>query len=145
MTGADVCFFGCRNITLFEQQVIASRGLKTIHFETVVSNPKSAAAQAIAWCRSFDRLLVHFDVDIMDFADFPIAENTRRQCGMTFDVAMAALQYILQAPNIAACTVTEINPLHCDEEQTLVRRFAVRLAEAIAGSGNRRSANGSPF
>jgi arginase len=131
MTGADICLFGCRNITPFEQQVIADQGLKMISFSTVTGDPKSAAGEAIAWCRSLNRVLVHFDADIIDFADFPIAENTRRQCGMTFDIAMNALQGILRAPNIAACTVTEINPLHCDAEQTLVRRFAVRLADAI--------------
>jgi arginase len=134
MAASDVCLFGCRNITPFEKQVIAGRGLKTIPFEAVVDNPATAATQAIAWCRSFDQVLVHFDTDIIDFADFPIAENTRRQCGMTFEVAMNALQYILQAPNIAACTVTEINPLHCDLEQALVRKFTVRLADAIASA-----------
>jgi arginase len=132
MKAAEICLFGCRNITPFEKQVIASRGIKTIPYEAVVDNVRRAAAEAIAWSGAFDRVLVHFDVDIIDFADFPIAENTRRHYGMRFEVAMEALEAILKARNIAACTVTEINPLHCDQEQALLRRFAVRLAQAIA-------------
>ena len=128
----DICFFGCRNMTSFEREVIASRQMSVVPYEAVVANPLSAAAEAVEWCRDFDKVLVHFDVDIIDFADFPIAENTRRHFGMTFEVAMSAFSAVMEAPNIAACTVTEINPLHSDAGGKLIDKFAICLAEILA-------------
>ncbi len=139
MNPRDICFFGCRNMTPFEREIILTRDIKVIPFEAVVADPPGAAAEAIGWCRSFDEVLVHFDVDIIDFADFPIAENTRRHCGMTFDGAMRALEALMQAPNIAVCTVTEINPFHCDYEPELIGKFAARLAEVVANARRLRS------
>ena len=132
MNPRDICFFGSRNMTSFEQEVIASRKIRVIPYEAAVANPLGAAAEVVEWCRAFDRILVHFDVDIIDFADFPIAENTRRHCGMTFEAAMTSLGAVLEAPNIAACTITEINPLHGDVERKLIGTFAARLAEILA-------------
>lgn len=46
---------------------------------------------SIEWAGRFERVLIHLDVDVMDYEDFPIAENTRRKEGLTFDQTMQAL------------------------------------------------------
>src|SRR5688572_9509659 len=68
MDPGDICFFGCRNVTSFERQVIASRQISVVPYEAVVGNPLGAAAEAVEWCQNFDRVLLHFDADIIDFA-----------------------------------------------------------------------------
>ena len=39
----------------------------------------------------FDKLLVHFDVDVVDFNDAQLSEDAVRGDGLTLDAAMRAL------------------------------------------------------
>lgn len=60
------------------------------------------------WARQFERLLVHLDVDVLDYVDMPLAENNRRNVGLRFDQLMASLRPLLRAPNWTALTVCEL-------------------------------------
>jgi len=51
------------------------------------------------WAQQFERLLVHVDVDALDYVDMPLAENNRRNVGLRFDQLMASLRPLLCAPN----------------------------------------------
>jgi arginase len=101
----------------------------------VVPDP-SGAAQAVVdgWARRFQRLLVHLDVDVLDFLDMLLAENTRRNTGLRFDQLTAALCPLLRAPNWVALTVAEVNPDHGDGDGSTLRAFAQALADALAAS-----------
>ena len=77
---------------------------------------------------------MHLDLDVLDFADMPLAENTRRNVGLRFEQLMAALRPFLAAPNWAALSVTELNPDHGECDGSTLRAFARALAGALAAS-----------
>ena len=81
----------------------------------------------------FDRVLVHFDVDVIDFTDVPLSENAGRNEGMAYEHALRALGPLLGAPFVAGVTVTELNPDHTEAGTDTLERFAERLARAVAG------------
>lgn len=129
---ADVLHFGLANISPFEASVISGSQLEPIMLADVQADPASAAARAAEWADRYDRLLVHLDVDVLAFTDFPIAENTRRCDGLTFDQLAAALRILLQAPNLRALTITEVNPDHAPDEARSFRRLINALAAALS-------------
>jgi arginase len=131
----QVLFFANDNIEPFERQVIDELGIAEVRLADVVADP-SGAAEAVAsgWARQFDRLLVHLDVDVLDYIDMPLAENNRRNVGLRFDQLMASLRPLLRAPNWTTLTVCELNPDHGESDGSTLRSFADALADALAAS-----------
>jgi arginase len=131
----QVLFFANDNVEPFERRVIEGLGITEVRLADVVANP-SGAAQTVAggWAQQFERLLVHVDLDVLDFVDMPLAENSRRQAGLRFEQLMAALRTLLSAPNWVALTVCELNPDHGESDGSTLRTFAVALADALAAS-----------
>lgn len=127
-----VHLFGTRNIEPPEQRRIDDLAITMTLADSVTEDPDSAARRALAWAERFPTLLIHFDVDAIDFEDFPIAENIRRKAGLRFDQVMAALDVLLTAPNLAVLTVCEVNPDHGSADGSTIRTFAQRLAGALA-------------
>ena len=109
----QVLFFANDNVEPFERQIIEDLGIAEVRLAEVVADPSSAAEAVVGgWGRQFERLLVHLDVDVLDYVDMPLAENNRRNVGLRFDQLMASLRPLLRAPNWAALTVCELNPDH---------------------------------
>ena len=79
----------------------------------------------------FDRLLLHLDVDTVDFTDAPLSENTGRNEGLALDVCLRALAVLAGAEQLSALTVTELNPLHGDEEAHTLERFVDGLVGCL--------------
>jgi arginase len=121
LTDDDVIFLGAdpKQCTPHERAVIEARGLQLVEV--------AAAQEAIAGNRPF---LVHFDVDVIDFSDVPLSENTGRGIGIGFDAAFAALEVLLAHEALLGLTITELNPHHGADDGSEVRRFAERLAGA---------------
>lgn len=99
---------------------------------TTVARATAARRVAEGWAQRFERLLVHVDVDVLDFLDLPLAENVRRNRGLRFDQLIMALGPLLSQPNLAALTVTEVNPDHGEEDGTTLRHFNEALAETLS-------------
>lgn len=93
------------------------------------------------WARKFERLLIHLDVDVLDFADMPLAENTRRNVGLSFDQLMAALKVFVGAANWSALTVCELNPDHGASDGTHICRISSRRNRCCAAF-SARAVNG---
>jgi arginase len=131
----QVLFFANDNVEPFERQVIEELGIAEIRLADVAVDP-SGTAQAVAsgWAQQFERLLVHLDVDVLDFVDMPLAENTRRNAGLRFDQLMAALDPFLRAPNWIVLTVCELNPDHGESDGSTLQSFAKALSNALAAS-----------
>ena len=136
MLGPDsVLFFAYGNVTPWEQQVIDSMKIQGVPVDQVAADPGDAAHRVVnGWGKDFDRLLIHLDVDVIDFADFPIAEHTRRNEGLTFHQAMQAIEVLVGAENWSALTVAEVNPDHGAEDGSTVSAFATALADGLARS-----------
>jgi arginase len=79
-----------------------------------------------------DAVAVHFDVDLIDFTDAPLSENTGRNEGTTLDAAMSALAALVADDRTIAVTVTELNPLHGAEDGSTLRRFADGLTAVLS-------------
>lgn len=127
--------YGTEQATEWERSVITHRSLKGIPLKEVLANPEEAAVRALEWMEPrFDRLLVHFDVDTVDFTDLPLSENTGRNEGLPFEVAIKALKGLLKSEQLAAVTVTEFNPDHGEEDGSTTATLADGLVKALAGS-----------
>jgi arginase len=79
--------------------------------------------------------LVHFDVDVIDFFDLPLADvpvHVDDHAGLPFGMTMDCLDVFMASPLLAGLVVTELNPDHCAPAD--VRRFVLRLAESLAAA-----------
>jgi arginase len=92
-----------------------------------------AAAEALRVLDDRDRLIVHFDVDVIDSTELPLAQYPHFNAGLCFGDAMAVLAGLCGAPDVAAIVVTEVNPAN-DPDGRLMRRLVDGLGDAI-GSG----------
>jgi arginase len=135
LSPADVMLFGAHVITPSEAEVIDALRLEHIPIATVNADAAGAAKRALAWGSKFDRLLVHVDIDVMSFTEFPIAENVRyeaRKTGCTLEELSSILAVLLAAPNWRALTLTEINPDHAPDEAETFRRLIDVLGLALS-------------
>jgi arginase len=131
LTAPDILFFGVDNVTPAEKNTISVLGLQSIGLEEVKRDLHSAANRALAWAARFSRLLIHLDVDVLAFADFPIAENVRRCNGLTLDELSQILSRLLASPNWRVLTLTEVNPDHAPDEKEIFHRLISMLSAAL--------------
>ena len=110
-----VLFFAADNISPPERETMQRLNLQCIALSEVKADPAAAAARALAWAQAFDRVLVHLDVDVLEYVDFPIAENVRREPGLTFSALSIVLPRLLAAPHFRALTIAEVNPDHAPD------------------------------
>jgi arginase len=127
----SVLFFAADAITPPEARAIRERNLAVIDLAAVKADPIATARRAADWGRRFDRLLLHLDVDVLAYTDFPIAENVRRVPGLTLAELEAALAILLLAPNWRALTITEVNPDHAPDEAITFARLNAMLSAVL--------------
>ncbi|TQS39625.1 arginase family protein [Cryptosporangium phraense] len=75
-------------------------------------------------------VIVHFDLDVIDSGDFPLANFPHFNGGLTADAAFECLRSLCAAPQLAAVAVTEVNPHH-DPDGAMVARLVDALALAL--------------
>jgi arginase len=124
--------YGPERARPFELDQIVRRGLSAIPVDEVAADPEAAARRALDFVARFDRLLVHFDVDVIDFNDAQLSEDAVRGDGLTLDAAMRTLSVLASSERLNALTVTELNPFHADEEGETLRQFVTLLADCLA-------------
>jgi arginase len=128
----EVVLFGVGKGTDFERGVIEALGLRTVGVEAVAADPEAAASGALAWLEPrSERILVHLDVDVIDFTDLPLSEEPGRNEGLAFERVVLALRGLLASPKLAALTVAELNPDH-DPDGSSIDRFLDGLVGALA-------------
>jgi arginase len=127
--------YGPQRARPFELDVMVRRGLAGIALDELERDPEGVAERLLSgFAARFDRLLVHFDVDVVDFNDAQLSEDAVRGDGLTLDHAMRALRVLATSDRLSALTVTELNPQHGDEEGATLRNFVDLLSGALAGS-----------
>ena len=117
--------------TAFEAEQIAARGLSVTNVEALIADPPGAAAGALAALDGAATVAVHFDVDLVNFLDAPLAENVDRGPAPTLDATGEALRVLLADDRVRALTVTEFNPHHGAEDGSTTRRLAAILVAAL--------------
>jgi arginase len=127
---------GMEHATQWEREQIERLGLARVPVEEVRADASAAARRAVGIVRSrFDHLAVHLDVDVIDFTDAPLSENTGRNIGLSFRAAMDALRGLLSEDAVAALTIAELNPAHARAEEGLLERFATEVAVSTYSTG----------
>ena len=115
-----------------EREAIERLGLEAIPVDRVVADPAGAAADARSFLEDrVDRVVVHFDVDVIDFTDTPLSENTGRNEGLPYAVAIEALAVLLASPRLAGLTITELNPAHAEEGSGSIERLSSDVARGL--------------
>jgi arginase len=74
-------------------------------------------------------IAVHFDVDVMDSAEIPLADWPHYDA-LSFGDTMRCLSVFVGSPKLAALVVTEINPDN-DPDGLLIRQFIDAFADAM--------------
>jgi arginase len=116
-----------------EREIVDRLGIEAITAGEVGSDPAEAAERALRSLTShLERVLVHFDVDVVDFTDTPLSENPGRNEGIPYEQAAAALSVLLASPALAGVTITELNPNHVEEGAGSIERLARDLAGGLA-------------
>jgi arginase len=116
-----------------EREAIARHDIAGATTGEVARDPEATAHRAVEHARrAAPRRLVHFDVDVVDFVDMPLSENTGRNSGLRFDTAMTALDVLLAGGDLAGVTISELNPHHGAEDGATLTAFVGRLAAALA-------------
>jgi arginase len=127
--------WGPEQATAFEREVIERRRFSVLPVDEVAADPEGAAARARELAEDrCDRLLVHFDVDVIDFTDTPLSENWGRNEGIAYEAALRALDVLVASPHLAALTVTELNPDHTEQGAHSIERLATDLSGSLARS-----------
>jgi arginase len=121
--------------TSFERALIREYSIATVACAQMLEAPELAARQALASVPEDGLLLVHFDVDVIDFIDCPLSENTGRNVGVTLEAATSALAALCADPRLVALTITELNPLHAEADPTALPRLVDALVAALGGQG----------
>jgi arginase len=113
-----------------EQQLLETSAIPQYPVTSMGDRPVERAAEALA--RLEERapaIAVHFDVDVMDSAEIPLA-NWPHYDALAFGDAMRCLRVFVGTPKLAALVVTEINPDH-DPDGLLVAQFVDAFADAL--------------
>ena len=127
--------WGPQQATAFEREVIERRGISVFPVDRVAGDPEGTAARARELIEDrCDRLLVHFDVDVIDFTDLPLSENWGRNEGLAYESARRALHGLLASPQFAGLTITELNPDHTEHGVQSIEPLATAVAESLANS-----------
>jgi arginase len=133
LSADQIVLFAAGNITAAERRVIRDQRMATVRLSKVAANPARAAREVVeGWARQFDSLLIHLDIDVLDYLDLPVAENTRRNRGLRFTQLIEALRPLVAAPNWRALTVCEVNPDHGEADGSSIRTLSNGLADIFA-------------
>ena len=125
--------WGPEQATPFERDVIERRSIEVLPVDDVAADPEGAAGRARRWIEGrCDRVLVHFDVDVIDFTDVPLSENWGRNEGLSYEHALRALGALLSSPRLAGLTITELNPDHAERGAGSIERFAAAVAQSLS-------------
>jgi arginase len=115
-----------------EREAIERLSIDVVPVDAVRSDPTAAANRARTLLEErVDRFVVHFDVDVVDFTDTPLSENTGRNEGLPYATAARALDTLLASPRLAGLTITELNPDHVEVGAGSIERLVRDVAAAL--------------
>jgi arginase len=131
LSAGQISFLGLGPHTDFEAEVIADGRLPVVDVQSAASDPLSSARAALSPLAACDRLAVHFDVDLVDFLDAPLAENTDRGTAPSLHACSEMLSALLRDERVGALTVTEFNPHHGSHDGDTTQRLLKVLIKVL--------------
>jgi len=130
---AQVHYLGIsREVTTeFERDQVAALGLPWGSNEALSSDPAGEASRALEWVGARP-LAVHLDVDVLDFIDAPLAENTDgRNSGPTLASLAVLLEKLCRHDSFRALSIGELNPSRSAGTPDAIPRFIDVLVAAL--------------
>ena len=123
--------------TDWERENAARLGLHVVTSQALAADPASAATAALDHLPP-GPLAVHIDVDVLDFTDAPLAEDTGcRNTGPTLGQAEQALTLAARDPRVRALSIGELNPTRSAGDPGALPRFADSIARILAVTAGR--------
>jgi arginase len=123
--------------TDWEREQAAWLNLYVATSQQLADNPAGAAAAALDYLPA-GPVAVHIDVDVLDFIDAPLAENTDcRNAGPTLSQAEEALMRTVTDPRTRTLSIGELNPTRSAGDPDVLPRFAGSIARILAGLRSR--------
>jgi len=134
MAEEDIVLFGYNTeagaIDAVEVEVLQQCQMLKYPVSQIRGKAKESAREALSQLENkADSILIHFDVDVIDFDDFP-AGDLPHYHGLSFDEAMSALDVFIASRKFAALVITEFNADR-DPEGTLAVRFVDAVAKTL--------------
>jgi arginase len=133
LTAAQVAFLGVdpTRATDFERYHVGALAVPVVTQSELISDPGEAGARALTGLPP-GPLLVHVDVDVLDFVDAPLAENTDgRTGGPTLAQLWTALRVLLADPRWRVLSIGEINPTRAAGVPELLPKVAEDIADVL--------------
>jgi arginase len=114
-----------------ERRIRDSLGLRVTTGSQVAADPSAAAERALATFGP-GPLAIHLDVDVLDFTDAPLAEDTGgRNTGPDLAEATEALTVLCRDQRFRVLSVGELNPTRSVGDPRAIDRFVEALARAL--------------
>lgn len=99
--------------------------------EDLARHPVTEAERALARLAP-GPIVVHLDVDVLDFTDAPLAEDTGgRNTGPSLDAVAEALETVCRHPSARVLTIGELNPSRSAGDPSVIDRFIRVVARAL--------------
>ncbi len=138
MAEEDIVLFGYNTeagaIDAAEIEVLQQCQMLKYPVSKIRGKAKESAREALSQLENkVDSILVHFDVDVIDFEDFP-AGDVPHYHGLSFDEAMSALDVFVNSRKLAGMVITEFNT-----DRDVDGALAHRLVDAVAKTLERKS------
>jgi arginase len=130
----QISFLGLGPHTDFEATVIADRRLPVVSVVHATADPRGGARVALSPLAACDVLAIHFDVDLVDFLDAPLAENTDRGTAPSLIACGEMLSELMADSRARSLTVTEFNPHHGSHDGTSTRRLVEVLIHTLSAT-----------
>jgi arginase len=125
--------YGPDAINQGEVPILSARQVARISRHDVSSNPELVPDAIRSLETRVDTILVHFDVDVINFLDLPVG-NFPWYNGLTVDQTAYCLEHALSSPKFAGLVLTEFNP---DRDKQL--QYATKLSEILVDTLSRGS------
>jgi len=120
-------------LSLGQWQRFAGHGLYGVPVTEIAPGTAGRrAAAALNRLRDKAALLCHLDVDVIDYAQLPLADCPRYHGGLSLPDALDAVRAAAAHPRLACLSITEVNPDHHDPSAALTRQLVTHWAAKLA-------------
>jgi arginase len=122
--------------TQWEREQVDRLGLRVATSEALTADPAGAAMAVLSQLPP-GQLALHIDVDVLDFIDAPLAENTDcRNTGPTLDQITTSLTLAARERRPRALSIGELNPTRCAGDPDALPRFIASIVRVLEAAVN---------
>src|SRR5262245_24014013 len=131
---ADLAYLGVNltGITAGERAAVDDLGLRVVDTADAIADPAGSMSSLLdGWAKDYDAVLVHLDVDLINFMELPLSEEITRVGGMPLAAAAVGVRTALRLGNAAGLAVAEANPDH-DPDGSAIEDLVATIATILA-------------